>query len=103
MKQDWPVISQTPLAMPFLAELIRLEYPDTGEKWASMLEQQMNPMQQMQGVINSLAQIVMSVVKEHPEILQPEDKQNLGMVLKQAQQLAGPAATHPESGEVVNA
>ncbi len=100
MKQDWPVISQTPLAQPFLAELLRLQYPDTGEKWAQMLESQTGIVA-MQQTINALAQMLMGVMKDYPEIfaqLPPEQQQQVIMVIQQAQQLAGQAAQQPESG-----
>jgi hypothetical protein len=86
MKQDWPVISQTPLAIPFLAEMIKLEYPDVGEKWAAVLmQQQVN----QTGLIQSLAGMLGGVLKDHPEIAQtlsPQDQQSVAMIMQQSQQ-----------------
>jgi hypothetical protein len=99
MKQDWPVIANTPLANTFLAELLRLEYADTGEKWASTLEQSGGQIQQMQGMVNHLAQIIMSIFKDKPELMQtlaPQEQQGIKQVLQQAQQMSGPAQTQPQ-------
>lgn len=101
MKQDWPVISKTPLAGIFLAEMLRLQYPDTGEKWAGMLESQTGIVA-MQGMINSLSQILMSSFKDNPQLLAslpPEQQQQIRMILAQAQQLAGQAASNPEQAQ----
>ena len=35
----WPVIQNTPAAMPFLARLVRLAFPDEGENYAALIEQ----------------------------------------------------------------
>lgn len=40
MKQDWPVIAQTGAKNEFLKDLIKLEYPENGEKYASLITQQ---------------------------------------------------------------
>lgn len=86
MKQDWAVISQTALAVPFLAELIKLEYPDVGEKWAAVLmQQQVN----QTGLIQSLAGMLGGVLKDHPEIAQtlsPQDQQTIASIMQQSQQ-----------------
>lgn len=38
MKQDWAVIQNTPLAMRFLSDLLRLQYPSLGDEYAKLLE-----------------------------------------------------------------
>lgn len=85
MKQDWPVISQTALAPVFLAELIKLEYPDVGEKWAAVLmEQQVNTT----NLLQSIGGILAGVLKEHPEVvatLQPQEQNTIQQVLQQTQ------------------
>lgn len=99
MKQDWPVVSMTILKDSFLAELIRLEYPDTGEKWAQLLEQQGGVVQQMQTTINSLSQIIMGIFKDNPKLmasLQPQEQQAIKQIISQAQVHAGSQATQPQ-------
>lgn len=99
MKQDWPVISQTPLALPFLAEMLRLQYPDTGEKWAGELLKSGTEITNLKAMVNSLAQVIMGMAKTNPEMvkaLPPQDKQQLMMLMKQAQEMSGDAAQHPE-------
>lgn len=86
MKQDWPVISQTPLANAFLAEMIRLEYPDTGDKWAAVLMQQSI---NQTNLIQSLAQMLGGVLKDNPQIAQklpPQELQTITQVINEAQQ-----------------
>ncbi len=98
MKQDWPVISTTVLKDTFLAELIRLEYPDTGEKWAKILETQGNQFSQMQQMIMGLSHIVIGIFKDNPQIMQtlsPDEQNSIKQLLTQSQQLAGPAGATP--------
>lgn len=38
-KEFWPVIMNTPAAMPFLSKLIRLAFPDEGNNYAALIEQ----------------------------------------------------------------
>lgn len=98
MKQDWPVVANTSLAIPFLAELMRLQYPDSGEKWANVLEQQMQPMQQMQGMISQMSNILAKLAESSNE-LDENDRAGLTQILQQAQQLTGAQ----RNGKEVNA
>lgn len=91
MMQDWPVISQTPLAMQFLKDLMLLKYPDKGESYGRMLEMA-DPMKQMQGLIGSLYTILDGAMKQNPQEfsnLPPEQQQQLDQVMRQAQQVVG--------------
>jgi hypothetical protein len=104
MKQDWPVISTTILRDEFLAEMLRLQYPDSGEKWATKLETQGSQISGLQMMINSLSQILMGIATDNPEVMAkmpPEDKQNLVSIVQQAQQMAGPAAQQIEQQPAV--
>jgi len=88
MMADWPVISQTPLAMTFLQDLMILKYPDKGEGYAKMLEGA-GQMEQMQGLIASLYTILDGSMKQNPQefnSLPPEQQQQLAQVMQQAQQ-----------------
>lgn len=92
MKQDWPVVSQFPtLANRFLADLIKLEYPDTGEQYAQLLSQ-MPALQQAQQLSAGLATILMGFMKQHPEYMKtisPEEQQQLHQMISQAMATSG--------------
>ena len=91
MKQDWPVISQTPLAMRFLSDLIKLEYPDVGEQYAMILGQTDMLMQAKQEAAG-LATIIVGILKQHPEIMKtisPQENQQLQQLIAQAMAGAG--------------
>lgn len=89
MKQDWPVIQNTPLRDIFLADLMRLQYPDGGERYAQILMQS-GSIQQMQGLIAGLGGVIASLIQTAPEIVQtlpPEQQQQLQQLLAQSQQV----------------
>jgi len=91
MKQDWPVIANTPLAMRFLADLLKLEYPDTGEQYADIV-MQADAMQQMKGLLGGLAHIMTAMIQENPQMIRkepPQNQQQLAQMLQQAAQLSG--------------
>lgn len=97
MKQDWPVISQTILKDVFLAEMLRLQYPDTGNKWADMLMTQGNQFEQMKGLLSGLSTIMAGAVKDNPNMLmtlpaeqqkQVNDMIQQGMMMGQTQTTA---------------
>ena len=91
MKQDWPVISTTVLKDAFLAELIRLQYPDSGNKWATILETQGNQFNQMKGLLGAMGKMMAGAITDHPEIMEglsPEDKNGMLQVVQQSQTLA---------------
>lgn len=91
MMQDWPVISQTPLAIPFLQDMLRLKYPDKGEAYAGVV-QQMDQMQQMKGMLGQLSTILQGVFKQSPEMLSnlpPEQQQAISQLVQQASAAQG--------------
>jgi hypothetical protein len=93
MKQDWPVISNTVLAPLFLAEMLRLQYPDSGEKWAKILEQQTPQLEQAKGVASGLAAILQGALQTNPELLQsvsPEEAQQMQQMMQQGLALGQP-------------
>lgn len=93
MKQDWPIISQTPLALPFLAEMMRLQYPDTGEKWAQALLQQTPQIDAMRNMLKALGDIIMGVMQDNPEIannLPPEQAVGLQQIMQQVASITQP-------------
>jgi hypothetical protein len=78
MKIDWEVISATPLAIPFLAEYLRIAYPDSGERWATTLLQ--GDEDSKRGLIAKLGGIVQSLIQQNPQMMEgidPTTKQEL--------------------------
>ena len=89
MKQDWPVIANTPLAARFLADLMKLEYPDVGEQYAQAI-MQIDQTQMMQGMVASLNTILKGVVNQNPEILRtvpPQQAEQMKQIMLQADQM----------------
>jgi hypothetical protein len=83
MKTDWPVVSQTALAMRFLSDLIKLEYPDVGEQYAQILGET-DMMNQARQEAAALGSIIIAIMKEHPEIMKtisPQELQQLNQLL----------------------
>lgn len=90
IKQDWPVLSQTVLKDAVLAELIRLEYPDTGERWATILEQQTPVLEQLKTLVGELSLYLNGAIQDAPQVmdsLQPTEKAQIQQALMQAQQI----------------
>lgn len=88
MQMDWPVISQTVLKDEFLAEMIRLKYPDTGDKWAGILRSQGSQFAQLQSMVSEMGKILASVFKDNPAILQtlqPQEQNAIAQIINQSQ------------------
>ena len=88
MKQDWPVIANTPLKDRFLADLMKLQYPDVGEAYAKELEKG-SIVNAMQSMIARLGTVLTGFVQQHPEDLQtmdPNSRNELTSLIQQSQQ-----------------
>lgn len=86
MMQDWPVIQNTSLRSRFLADLIKLKYPDTGDQYAAILEQD-DQLAQLKGMVGRLGTIMAGAMKQHPEMmtaLPPEQQADVGALVQQA-------------------
>lgn len=84
MMQDWPVISNTPLASRFLQDLVKLKYPQDGAVYQQIL-QEGNP---KNAVIQSLGSLITEMLKM-PEVakeITPQLKQQLQQIQAEAQQ-----------------
>lgn len=84
MKQDWPVIANTVLKDRFLADLVKLEYPDSGEAYAEILKSQ-DSFNQMTGMVKALATIMMGMMQQHPEMEQElpmQERQQLMSIMQ---------------------
>jgi len=91
MMQDWPVISQTPLAIPFLQDMLRLKYPDKGESYAQAIAQS-GQMEAMKGMIGRLSTVLEGALQQNPEQFQQlsaQDKADLASMMQQAKQMTG--------------
>lgn len=85
MKQDWPVIAGTPLAAIFLADLMRLEYPESGDAYAEAIMQG-DAVKAMQGQLLALDTIMEGIMAKHPEVfttLPQESQMQLKQILSQ--------------------
>lgn len=83
MKQDWAVIQNTPLAIRFLADLMKLEYADTGEAYAAEI-MKIDQMVALQQQVQALATIVQGAIQQNPEMfnsLPPQQQQQLQQLL----------------------
>jgi hypothetical protein len=84
MKQDWPVVAATPLALRFLTDLMKLEYPEVGDQYAAILNTG-NPAMLLQ----AMAAIVQGIFQAHPELLAelpPEQQQQLMQIMQASAQ-----------------
>lgn len=98
MKQDWPVISNTPLKDRFLADLMKLQYPDVGEAYAKELEKG-STINIMQSMIARLGTVLNGFIQQHPEDLNtmnPDSRNQLTELMNQAQQFIAPANNSPK-------
>lgn len=96
MRQDWPVIQNTPLAATFLADLILLSYPTKGESYAKALtsgqadqtKQLQQHLAQSGQLIAGLTTVLQGFVKQHPDAVQmlpPDAFANLGELMRQGE------------------
>lgn len=90
MMQDWPVISTTILKDRFLQDLLKLKYPDSGEEYSQILQQN-GMMIQLQSMVARLGMVLEGALKENPQILTslpPEQQADVGNMIKQAAGIA---------------
>jgi hypothetical protein len=84
----------------FLQDLMRLKYPDVGEKYAGVLAQT-SQMQGMQSIIGRLATILQGAIQQHPDMmttLPPEQQADVTKLIQQSIQMAQPATGQPAQG-----
>ena len=96
MMEFWGVVSGTPIAGPFLGELLKLKFGEKGEVWAKMLESG-DP----RALLAQYAQIVSALLANPAEAMQigPKEQQALQMLLQQTQQLITPPAPGNTNGQ----
>lgn len=74
-KEFWPIIANTPIAMQFLAKLVKLSFPDDGEEYSKMLSQG-DPAQ----LLLVAGQIIQGLLADNPDVVQripPEQQAQL--------------------------
>lgn len=79
--QMWPVISQTPIALPFLQDILVNMFPEEAPKYIQLLGQE----QQGKQLVMGLATALKAAITDHEGIIKPEFKQHT----PQLEQLAG--------------
>ena len=89
MKEDWPVIANTALAVRFLADLMRLQYPDMGDDYARILEQG-DP---IKALLQSVVALLQGALQpQEVQALSPQEQQNMQQIQQQVQQVLGEGA-----------
>ena len=79
-KEFWPIVANTPLAMPFLARLLKLAFPDEGELYASIITQE-DP----RILVGQLVEVLKgSIDTAELQALDPQARQNLMMLIEKA-------------------
>lgn len=94
MMNDWPVIQNTPLKDKFLQDLVRLKYPEQGDTYAKMLEQQPQ-LDALKGIVGRMATIMAGMVQQCPDMLPslpPQQQADVQQLIQQGLQLAQPVA-----------
>ena len=84
MKQLWPIVSNTPAAPTFLADILRMELPETADKYIAEM-QKGNQKNQM---IDGLLSVIQEMVADDNGAIKPEfeEKQNMLAQLSKAAQ-----------------
>jgi hypothetical protein len=85
MQTMWPIMSATPIAMTFLADMLKIAFPDDADRYIA----EMQTKGQEKAMIQSLAEVLKTVVTDETGNLKPEFAQ----YGPQLQQLAQNAAT----------
>lgn len=83
-RQDWPVISQTPVAMKFLEDYIEESYPDQAKEYIQALREG----DQKKQIIETLVQLLQkTLTPEEIQTLPPERQQQLQQLGEQVAQV----------------
>lgn len=91
MQQDFALVMNTPLASTFTIDYFKLKYPDSADRYATILGQA-DQMNQMKSMIGRLGTMLDGVLKDAPQALQqlpPNERAELAQTIQQAQQMSG--------------
>lgn len=92
MQQDWNLVSSSPLKDQFMADYIKLKYPEDAEKYIAILGQGAQ-MQQMKNLIGQLGTTLQGALETSPDMvhsLPPEQQSAIAQMMQQAQQFMQP-------------
>lgn len=98
----WPIISQTPAAQSFLRDLLIVSFPNSGKKWAQVIQDDMVAKQ----LLAQVSQVLESLIMSRPEELKQLPPQDVQMLLQLKQQVAmvlNPAGQQVQPGIQNNA
>lgn len=86
MMKFWPVVQNTPIAMDFLSQLLRIQFAEKGDVWAQQL-QQGDP----KILLGEYYKIMSAAIANPQELMQidPQHKMILQQLLMQTQQMLG--------------
>ncbi len=90
MRQDWPVISQTPLANEFLKAFIEKRYPQYAQKWSAIIDQQLDLKSLLQQVMQFAMQLI-DPAKAQALMQNPQAQQQIQQLMQQVQQAMAPS------------
>lgn len=94
MRQDWPVISVTALKDVFLADYVKLAYPEHSDRYQAALAQG-NQMDQMKGLISRLSMYLDGELKDNPEGLKQLPQQQQAAIAQDMQMAASLSGQQP--------
>lgn len=86
MQQDWAIVSQTPLAMPFLMDYIKLRYPEAGDRYAQQIAQ-LPMVQQLQQQVSSMGVVMQGMLEKAPQLMEglsPQEQQQIQQMIQQS-------------------
>lgn len=98
-KQDWPVVAQTPLAMVFLNDLIKKEYPNDAQRYEAILMQGADQGKQL---VFAFRELVGELLKKYPQELTeatPEVKQQIATLEQAASAYIGDNTQQQSAGQ----
>lgn len=99
MQQDFQLISTTPLATTFMLDYIKLRYPDKGERYAQVIQQQGDQMTQLKGLVGRLSTILEGALKDNPQFnteLSQQQQQDLAQTIQEAKAVTGEQQTQQQ-------
>jgi len=83
-KEAWPLVANTSVAPAFLQDMLKLMFPDIGDKYAAMLQQT----QTDKMLVGRLAQVLAAFVQANPTLVQqlpPQDQQAMQQLMQEVQ------------------
>ena len=92
MQQDWPLVSATPIAIPFMQEYLRLRYPTRAEGWIRQMQTQ-TPEKQALAALVPIVEELMVDDNGQPEPEVAPMMEQLSQIINNAKQLISASPT----------